>query len=287
MKPNPSFVLCATDFTPAANDAANVAARLARQRAEGLRLVHATDTTSTRALAETKKRLEAEAQRLRELGATVEPLLLEGMRPSDVLVERIRAERPTLVVVSSSVKGPLDRWAMGSFSERIAESSPVPTLVVRNPAVFENCDWSRDRLKVLLALDLHSTSDVVLRWAKAFRMSTPCDVVSCYVNRRMPTTDEAAVPPGRPVNPPELQSRLERQVQKKLRDQIGDDASTVVVKPYFGDPGPCIAEIAGQVKAHLIAVGTHQRRGLSRLTQFSVSRELLHQAGTNVVCIPV
>jgi len=287
MKPNRSFVLCATDFSSGANDAAGVAARLAHQRSENLRLIHATDTTSTRVLAQINRQLEVEAQRLRESGATVEPMMLEGARPSEVLLGFIRAERPSLVVVSSGVKGPLDRWALGSFSERIAESSPVPTLVVRNPAVFESLDWSHDRLTVLLAIDLHPTSDVVLRWAKEFRRSTPCDFVCSYVNLRRPTAEEAAVPPGRPVNPAELQRRLERELQKKVRDQMGDDDSIVVVQPYFGEPAPFIVEIASQKKAHLIAVGAHQRRGLSRLTQFSVSRELLHQAGTNIVCVPV
>jgi nucleotide-binding universal stress UspA family protein len=103
----------------------------------------------------------------------------------------------------------------------------------------------------------------------------------------MPTSDEAAVAPGRPVNPPEMQARLERELRKKVRDQLGDDSAAFVVRPYFGDPGPCIVEVAKEFKAHLIAVGTHQRRGLARLAQFSVSRELLHESGTNVVCVPV
>jgi nucleotide-binding universal stress UspA family protein len=72
-----------------------------------------------------------------------------------------------------------------------------------------------------------------------------------------------------------------------VRDQLGDDVSTVVVRPYFGDPAPCVVEIASELKAQLIAVGAHQRQGLSRLTGFSVSRELLHHSATNVVCVPV
>jgi universal stress protein A len=142
-------------------------------------------------------------------------------------------------------------------------------------------------LKVLLALDLYSTSDVVLRWAKQFRMGGPCDLVACHVNWRMPTEKEAGTPQGRAVNPPPLQSRLERELRKKIRDQIGDDTASVVVRPFFGDPGPCIVDIAEEQKVQVIAVGAHQRHGLGRLAQFSVSRELLHLAGMNVVCVPV
>jgi nucleotide-binding universal stress UspA family protein len=103
----------------------------------------------------------------------------------------------------------------------------------------------------------------------------------------MPRGGDAELVPGRPVNPAPLQERLELELRRKIRDQIGDDASDIVVRPYFGEPAPCIVEIAGEVKAQLVAVGTHQRSVLGRLAHASVSRELLHQAAMNVVCVPV
>ncbi len=217
----------------------------------------------------------------------METVLIQGFNSADGLLAHIRAKMPGLVVVASAAKGSLDRWATGSFSERIAESSPVPTLVVRDPTAFDRWNAVKDPLNILLALDLYSTSDVLLRWARSFRKAAPCDLTFCHVNRRMPTVEEAAVSPGRPLNPPSLQSRLKRELHKKVRDQIGNDISPVIVRPFFGDPGPCIVEIADESKAQLIAVGAHQRHGLSRLAQFSVSREVLHLAGTNVVCVPV
>jgi nucleotide-binding universal stress UspA family protein len=93
--------------------------------------------------------------------------------------------------------------------------------------------------------------------------------------------------PGMAVNSGGQQRRLERDLQKKVRDQIGDDGIETIVRPYFGDPGPCLVEIASERKAQLIAVGAHQRRGLHRLGQFSVSRDVLHQAAMNVICVPV
>jgi nucleotide-binding universal stress UspA family protein len=160
-------------------------------------------------------------------------------------------------------------------------------LVVRNPAAFESWDWTKGRLSILLALDFYASSDGVLRWAKQFKVAGPCDLVACHVNWRMPSLEESAGAAGAPVNPEALQRRLERDLHKKVRDQIGDDSVPVVVRPYFGDPGPCIIEIAAEKKAQLIAVGAHQRHGLHRLAQFSVSREVLHQSATNVVCVPL
>ncbi len=287
MKTDDACILCATDFSPAAGAAAAVAAQLAGARAARLRLVHACDPASARVLARAHERLGAEARRLGKFGPEVEPVLLESARLCAAVLACIRSSMPSLVVVASGVKGPLDRWALGSFAEQLAESSPVPTLVVRHPAAFANWDWTKDRLTVLLALDRYPSSDVVLRWARDFRRAGPCDLVSCTINWRMPTAEQAAIAPGRPVNPPELQARLERELRKKVRDQIGDDAGTVVVRPFFGEPGPCLVEVAAEMKAQVIAVGTHQRHGLRRLAQFSVSRALLHETGTNLVCVPV
>lgn len=286
MKPTPSFILCATDFSAHATDAATVAAKLALRRGEKIRLVHAADVPRASVLLTLHGRVNVEAARLRKLGAEVETLVLDGRKPVAKLLAYIRDEQPALVVVGSGGKGALDRWALGSFSERIAEESIVPTLVVRNPAMFESWDWTKGWLTVLLALDFTSASDVVLRWAKQFQMAGPCDLVACHVNWRMPVAAQAET--GGPlVNPAAVQGRLERDLRKKVRDQTGDDAARVIVRPYFGDPGPCIVEIAAERKAQLIVIGTHQRRGLHRLAQFSVSREVLHQAATNIICVPV
>ena len=280
------FILSASDFSAHASDAATVAAKLALRRGEKLVLVHVTDAPRASVRTVLNRRLEAEVERLQTTGAEVEPLLLESAKSAEGLVRYIRKEEPSLVVVGCGVKGPVDRWALGSFSEAVAESSPVPTLVVRNPAVFESWDWTKGRLSILLALDFYAASDVVLRWAKQLQLAGPCELVACHVNWRMPSVEESATA-AEAANPDTLQHRLERELHKKVRDQIGDDSVEVIVRPHFGDPGPCIVEIATKRKAQLIAVGAHQRRGLHRLAQFSVSREVLHQADINVICIPV
>lgn len=286
MNPTPSFILCATDFSPHAIEAATAAAKIASRRREQLRLVHATDSPKASVLTILRNRLEAEVQRLARAGAEVAPLLIDDPRPWDGLLAYIRKELPSLIVVGCAVKGPMDRWALGSFSEKIAESAPVPTLVVRNPAAFEAWDWTKARLRILMGLDFYSSSDAVLRWAKEFQLAGPCDLIACHVNWRMPKADEPALG-GRPVNTEATQHRLERDLHKKVRDQIGDDSIETVVRPYFGDPGPCLVEIATEKQVHVIAVGAHQRHGLHRLAQFSVSREVLHQATMNVMCVPI
>ena len=95
MNSNRPSLVCATNFSDQANEAANVAAKLALLRAENLRLVHAWGVTTTAALVAARKRLEAEAQRLRQTGADVTPLLLEGSTAPPHAISRAEKRLPT------------------------------------------------------------------------------------------------------------------------------------------------------------------------------------------------
>jgi nucleotide-binding universal stress UspA family protein len=287
MKTNPSCLICATDFSSPANEAASVAAKLALRRQEKLLLVHATGVGSGKVSALLNRRLESEGLQLSKTGAVVESVLLHGIHPTDALLHYIRKQQPSLVAVGCGTKGPIDRWALGSFSEKIAEAAPVPTLVVRNPAALEAWDWAKSRLTILLALDFTASSDAVLRWGRKFQRLGPCDFIASHVNWRAPTLDDTPAPIDPPRNPDALQNRLERDLKKKVRDQMGDDGIPIVVRPSRGSAGATLIEIAREKKAHLIAVGAHQRHGIHRLAQFSVSREVLHAASLNVICVPV
>jgi nucleotide-binding universal stress UspA family protein len=78
--------------------------------------------------------LEAEVERLQKYAAEVEPLFVEGAKPVECLVRYIRKEEPSLVVVGCDVKGPVDRWALGSFSEAVAEDRTEKSLRLQNVA---------------------------------------------------------------------------------------------------------------------------------------------------------
>jgi nucleotide-binding universal stress UspA family protein len=163
----------------------------------------------------------------------------------------------------------------------------VPTLVVRNPAVSTRGIGAKARLTILLALDFHPTSDVVLRWAKEFRARGSLDLVACHVNWRVPG-DQDSLMPGMAVNFRRTATPARARPAEEGARQNGDDGIETIVRPYFGDPGPCLVEIASERKAQLIAVGAHQRRGCNRLGQFSVIAAMsLHPGGDEIViCDP-
>lgn len=292
-KTNP--ILCGTDFSENARRAASAAAALAKRLGAPLLLVHAgglplenatqefydAQTASLRAL------LHEEGERLRALGATVEETVAFGT-PDEVLVQLAQQRQARLLVVSSLGVGAPARWLLGSVAERTAESSPVPTLVVRDAAPFEA--WARGEraLKVFIGTDFTATSDAALRWVAELQQLESIEIVAGYADWPAEESVRLGVT-GRLAlleNPPPVQSVLERDLRDKVTRVLGGEHVRVRVVGNWGRADIPLVEMAIEAQADLVIVGTHQWHGLSRLRHGSVSRGILHHAPMSVACVP-
>lgn len=296
MKPNePTPIVCGTDFSANAAQAATVAAVLAARSGKPLLLVHVADEFNARGdnqkeltafLRPVAKQLRTEAYRLKKAGATVETKLLTGQVAEEAIKEVGRKRAASLTVVSSVSKTAFDRWTLGSVSEQLAQADPVPTLVVRSSAPFEA--WARGErpLKVFVAADFASVSEAALRWVRDLRTLGPCDIVVAHVDRPLEESERLGILPSVLKNPPTVQRVLERDLRKKVRAQLGKEDVRVVVEPVMDHPDARLIELAVAAQADVIVVGTHQRHGLSRLGHPSVSRGILRHAPMSVACVP-
>ncbi len=288
-------IVCGTDFSDSARQAGNVAAALAVALHRRLLLVHVTHYKSDGRLSPTTRRtvlkplrddLRREAARLRRLGATVVEELHPG-NPDDVLVRRARECGASLVVVASLGSRAARRRVIGSVAERTAESSPVPTLVVRSAAAFEA--WLRgDRpLSVFVGFDFTVTAEAALEWVRRLRMAGPCDVTVGYTNspseeQRFGISSRGATP----ANPTTIQQRLERDLREKVALLLDGEDVRVHVQAGWGRADSVLLDMASASQADLIVTGMHQRHGLPRLWNASVSRALLAYAPMSVACVP-
>jgi nucleotide-binding universal stress UspA family protein len=297
MKATKMRIVCGTDFSVHAAQAADVAAGLAMRRDETLVLIHVVENSGLGAvsskvfdelLGTIRLRLHNEAERLRKLGATVEEELITGS-PYEALVEAGRRVGTRLLVVSSLGRIAPSRLLVGSVAERTAENSPVPTLVVRDSAPFQA--WARGErpLKIFLGYDFSTTSDTALRWVNTLRKIGPCDIAVGYVS--WPPHENWRLGIGGhtwPEDAPlEIQQLLERDLKEKVRDLLGEENVTIRVEAGWGRPDLQLIESAGAEKADLIVVGTHQRHGVNRLFLGSVSRGILHHAPMSVAVVPM
>ena len=289
-------IVCGTDFSENADKAAAVADALARRLGIPFILAHSVDERGefpenmhTRLTNEDRPRLAEHATRLRGVGLSFEEKLLRGL-PDDGVAQFAAQTGARLVVVGASTTS--SNWAarllLGNISARIAESSPVPTLVVQDAAPF--VAWARGErtLKVFVGADFSTSSDAALRWVAELRQIGPCEVIAGYVD--WPPEEAARLgvsgPVGLDENPPAIQQMLERDVREKVARLAGGENVRVCVRANAGRADEPLLEMAVEAQADLIVIGTHQWHGLSRLQHGSVSRGILRHAPMSVACVP-
>ncbi len=282
---NSQPILCGTDFSENAKQATNVAAALAKRLSAPLRLVHASEIPASPVIQE---HLHDEVRRLHDTGADITAEVIEGSA-SEVLMQTALQHAARLIVVSSLGKSAPTRWLLGSVAERTAESSPVPTLVVREAAPFEA--WARGEraLKVFVGADFTASSDAAMRWVAELRELGPIEVVAGYVD--WPPEEAARLGIFRPLqwgggNLPEMQLILERDLQEKVTRLLGNDHVSVQVGGNWGRSAHPLIGMAVESQSDLLVVGSHQRTGFDWVRKGSVSRDILINAPISVACVP-
>lgn len=288
-------IICGTDFSTHASEAANAAAAITARLNGTLSLVHVMDTSRYELPSKElmdylcgsrQAKLTKEAERLRRQGATVEEQFLQGS-PAINLVKAATDSGARLIVVSSLGQIAPSRWFVGSVAERTAQNASIPTLVVRNQKPLEA--WARGQrtLNVVVAYDFSESGDAALRWTSFLSEIGPCRITVVYV--AWPPEAGARYGAGydqpHPYYPSEVEKLLKRDLQEKCEEVLGKTKLRFRVAAGLGRPDPQLIELAADEKADVIVVGTNQRRGLARLG--SVSRAVLHHAPLNVACIPI
>lgn len=288
-------IVCGTDLSDCAAQAANVAAALAVALKQPLHLVHVVPDGTGRATAGRRvallnaagESLHREASRLRQRGLSISEDLCTG-RIDEAMLDRARKTGARLIVVGSLGHRTDGRWQLGSTAERTAESAPVPTLVVRSDAPF--LTWLRgDRpLRILAGFDFTVTAEAALEWIAELPEAGRCSVTVAYT---------AGVPDGRGTQPgtigaangPALQRALERDVRERSTTLLGAAGAglDVRVQPRRGRADTVLIDLARETGADLVVTGTHQRHGISRLWHASTSRGVLWDAPMSVACVPV
>lgn len=237
---------------------------------------------------ELQTRLHGVAEPLHDLGTRVTERLLNG-QGHEVLVNLAHTEAPWLIVVASVGKSGIDRWLLGSVSERTTEQAPCPTLVVRDAAVLTQWAEGRKPLKVFVCFNFTKTSDAALRWVRTLHAMAPCDIVVGHVDWPVEQYERLGGSGPLPfdANSPEVQRILEREVRTRAQALLDGVPFRLRVESDSGRCDVRLAAMAREEGAGLLVTGTHQYRGFERFWHASISRGLLQQAAINVAVVPL
>lgn len=135
--------------------------------------------------------------------------------------------------------------------------------------------------KIVVGLDGSVGSDRALEAAVEVAKRDGAAVVLCHVVERIAAKGDMA-----PVHAdePEVKARVEEQAAG-LREQ-GIDTEVRFQVIVLGGPGRAIADLAEEVGADLIVVGTRGHSALAGVLLGSVTQKLLHLAQCPVLCVP-
>ena len=290
-------IVCGTDFSSVAVEAADIAAEMARRFNVKLLLLHVQEfrglSVTDPALFEevilnSRQELHRHAERLRKLGTQVDARILSGSIFNELVDAATRAEA-RLMVVGAVGHGIGHRLLIGSVAERVAETSPIPTLVIRPGSRLQSWLRGKHALKVLAGYDFSAEGDAALQWLNEIQTLGSCKTRVLHLD--WPPAEARRVGYDGPLplteNPKKIQTALERDLSEKVAALLPRPNVTITVNPGWGRTDSYLFERAYREKIDLLVVGTHRRHGWDRLRFGSVSRAILHGAPVTVAVIPL
>lgn len=286
-----STLLVATDFSPAAEVAADRAALLAVEHGLPLTLQHVLNHDWLVAVrdwfspeapwaqglwAEAASRLDAEAQRLRDAtGAQVHARLIEGHPVRGV--EQVAGELgPLCVVVGARGSTPVHQMVIGTTAERLLRKSTHPLLVVRQPG-------GAPYRRVLVPLDFSAWSAAAFELALAVAPQAHVVLMHTFTVPFEEKLRFAGVTPDT--------IDLYRQ---KAREQALGNLQTVVDRSGLapdryslclmeGDAARLVVEQATERDCDLVVIGKHGKNAAEELLLGSVTKHVLAEVACDVL----
>jgi len=213
------------------------------------------------------------AARLRGEGIDVTTELRSGV-PHHEILAAVAHDRPDLIVLGAVGEGRSEDLLIGSVAARVAESAPVPTLVVRQAKVLVDWLGGTEGLRLLCGVDRTASS------AAAISALVPLVALGRV------EVEAASVRTGREEDFSGDPDVRQRDVWERIEEALGEGPVQVHVRDRSDTAVTGFSEIGEEREAGLLVLGTHQRHGWERLTSPSFSRATLTQAATNVLCVP-
>ncbi len=264
--------------------AVSTAADLARRTGARVTVVWILDPSSSALDAKKQSRREKLLEltdELNESGVSAASRLLEGGKPSKVLVDQVRKHDFDLIVKTAR-PGDQDRdRAFSETAKRLLRTSPCPVWIVRTSppdsptkilaaiSPYHHQEESRelDRVVLQVAAQLGQARDAQLAIASAWQ-PVAADGVLSKAQRE------------------EFLSEREGVARKNLRGFLTANGHTVPdddIHFRLGNPAEVIAEIAQEINAELIVVGVAQRSTIKRWIVGSTAEDVLDDGATDII----
>jgi nucleotide-binding universal stress UspA family protein len=278
------MILCGTDLSPASEPALQAAAAYAKKHSAELLLVHVVSSLDSQAVLAAELQLEQDAAALRRnYDISVDARVVQGA-PDERLLGIAHDTQATLIVVAALGSSGRKR-VLGSVPERLRQNASVPVLIARDAAGLEAWSKNQRQLKVMLGSGLGDASSSALRELNGWS-----DLAVTVAHVAWPYGEHYRLGVGLPMPLDHLRPEVHSQLLGDLGRWANDVGCRHDVKlrvaPGWGRIDSHLAQLAQEKEVDLMVVGNHQRNLAARLWHGSISRQAIHEASCNVLCVP-
>lgn len=276
-------ILVAYDGSPSARNALVIASQMARANKSWIKVIAVLpsyqgdlELIGVQNIRETMegpgRELLTEAKRIADAGDFHILTNLEQGEPFDRIVHVAEDENCDLIVMGRKGLSPLERELMGSVTARVIGHTGRDVLVVPDGAGLA---WGR----LLLASDGAGSSDNATEKALSLAADYGSQLTALAV---VYTNDEFLALAHEMINGliEKALARLDELVQRGAKLGV-----TITPLVREGEPHEVIIQQAGEDKADLVIMGSHGRKGLSRLLMGSVTERTIGYAECPVLVV--
>jgi nucleotide-binding universal stress UspA family protein len=299
----PTKILLATDGSAEAELAARMAKTLSEKLDSELHVVYVEtlpspytspesavvdpdfrDTLRKRAEGDAGEKLDEEVEKVRGMGGEIARSHAAAGRP-DAEIVRVAEELPAgLVVVGSRGLGGVRRALLGSVSSSVVRHARGSVLVVRGEGGQASVDPGGP---IVLAVDGSEQAKMATQAAAELSAGTGSEVHVIYVQ---PSPERLY---GHHFYSEDIKESLLDQARTEARAFLDEQAEAVgsgggsVAQTYLatGRPDEEIIELAEEIGAGLVVIGSRGLEGIRRALLGSVSESVLHHAHCSVMVV--
>lgn len=233
---------------------------------------------------EARRRLDEVVQRLRKEGVNADKVLASG-RPAEEIVRAVETMACDLIAMTTHGRSPLVRGILGSVTDEVVHSAPVPVLTLTP----EKAEIYRDHTilinAVLVPLDGSPLAETVLPRVTdlARRLSLRILLVRVVSPLHVFWIDHY------PIGLEEAEKEIEAQAVEYLEtmaEALRKEGLEVEPRMLTGHPAAAIIDFANETPHDMIALATHARSGIDRWILGSVAETLVRGTGDPVLIVP-
>jgi nucleotide-binding universal stress UspA family protein len=285
-------VLCPVDFSPVSLRALDYAIKLARHYESRLHLLHVIAPVIPSLYVDTKK-VEAAIQKqvdkkmpqlrksARSLGVEAESVVRTGEIEREIQLAA-REGKADLIVVGKHARSTVDRWFMGSTTDRLLRRSAIPLLIIGESKGKRST--SPHIRRIVVTTDLSEGSETALAYALSLAQERRASLIFLHV---MPPQPIAISPPLGPIvlEPRESADQIRRELENRIPADARDKCS-VETRVESGEPYRQILNVVKQTRADLLVMNIHGKGGLERALLGSTAERVIRGASCPVLAIP-